>query len=193
MKTLLAAAAIALAATSVNAELSLNAVDQAGFSKLSAEEQAAVVQMVAAKVKVSQDAPTAARVNEWVDVGKNIGSGLAGAAKEVGVAVNDFAKTPVGILTMLLIVFHMIGEAIIGVFVGLMVWLIGFGALRFMIDRIYPITIEYDPEKRTIFGNRVKLSEVRSRSWSSEFTFVVVVVASAILLGGAITIGMAVG
>ena len=134
-------------------------VRAAGFAKLSEAEKAEVIKMVADKA-ASKDvsvpaALTEDKVEKWVKIGSNIGQGLAGAAKEVGVAVNDFAKTPVGQLTMMLIVWHMIGAQLIHVFGGIMIWIVGIAIIRHMVARAYPSKITYSKEVKNIFGNYV--------------------------------------
>jgi hypothetical protein len=110
--------------------LNLNAltsedVSRAGFDKLSDAQKIEIMQQVNQKANTVVTTTTATKVNEWVNVGTNIGKGLAGAAKEVGVAVNDFAKTDVGQLTMYLIVWNIMGSAIVHIIGGLMIWFIG--------------------------------------------------------------------
>lgn len=136
-----------------------DAVNSAGFSKLTEAEKAEVIKIVADKAS-SKDASvpvalTEDRVEKWVKIGSNIGQGLAGAAKEVGVAVNDFSQTPVGQLTMLLIVWHMIGAQLIHVFGGIMIWIVGIAIIRHMVARAYPSKITYSKEVKNIFGNYV--------------------------------------
>ena len=132
-------------------------VRAAGFAKLSEAEKAEVIKMVADKASQKDVTPVMAedRVEKWVKIGSNIGQGLAGAAKEVGVAVNDFANTPVGQLTMILIVWHMIGAQLIHVFGGIMIWVVGIGIIRHMVARSYPCKITYSKEVKNIFGNYV--------------------------------------
>lgn len=65
-------------------------VRNAGFARLSEAEKAEVIKMVADKA-ASKDASVPAaltedKVEKWVKIGSNIGQGLAGAAKEVGVS-----------------------------------------------------------------------------------------------------------
>ena len=133
------------------------AVDSAGFGKLSETEKAEIIKIVADKA-ARGDVTTPAvltedRVEKWVKIGSNIGMGLAGAAKEVGVTVNDFANTPVGQLTTILIVWHIIGAQLIHVFGGLLIWLVGFTTIWFMIKRAYPDSITYSAEQKNMFGN----------------------------------------
>ena len=135
-----------------------DAVNSAGFSKLSEAEKAEVIKMVAEKAaeKSSGTVPqldTPDKVEKWVKIGSNIGQGLAGAAKEVGVAVNDFATTPVGQMTMALIVWHMIGAQLIHVFGGILIWIVGISIIRHTIRRAYPSKITYSKEVKNIFGN----------------------------------------
>ena len=136
-----------------------DAVRDAGFSKLSEAEKAEVIKMVADKASSKDSSVPVAlaedRVEKWVKIGSNIGQGLAGAAKEVGVAVNDFSQTPVGQLTMLLIVWHMIGAQLIHVFGGIMIWIVGIAIIRHMVARAYPSKITYSKEVKNIFGNYV--------------------------------------
>jgi hypothetical protein len=132
-------------------------VRAAGFAKLSEAEKAEVIKMVADKASQKDVMPTMTedKVEKWVKIGSNIGQGLAGAAKEVGVAVNDFATTPVGQLTMMLIVWHMIGAQLIHVFGGIMIWIVGIAIIRHMVARAYPSKITYSKEVKNIFGNYV--------------------------------------
>ena len=133
------------------------AVDSAGFGKLSETEKAEIIKLVADKAARGDTSVPAVltedRVEKWVKIGSNIGMGLAGAAKEVGVTVNEFASTPVGQLTTVLIVWHMIGAQLIHVFGGLLIWLVGFTTIWFMIKRAYPDNVEYSTEHKNMFGN----------------------------------------
>ncbi len=157
MKKLLAIALMLVSGLAFAGNTS-DAVNSAGFNKLSEAEKAEVIKMVADKAaeKGTGTIPhlaTEEKVEKWVKIGSNIGQGLAGAAKEVGVAVNDFAKTPVGQMTMVLIVWHMIGAQLIHLFGGILIWIIGIAIIRHMIARAYPSKIKYSKEVKNIFGN----------------------------------------
>lgn len=62
-------------------------------------------------------------VKEWASIGSQIGAGLAASARELGLAANDFAKSPVGKLTMFIIIWRYVGHAIVSDIFGF-VWLI---------------------------------------------------------------------
>jgi hypothetical protein len=144
---------------SVNAfaNLTSDSVANAGFSKLNEAQKAEIIKQVAdASSKVSAvDVPNEEKVEKWVKIGSQVGQGLAGAAKELGIAVNDFAKTPVGQLTMMLIVWHMVGGVMVHILGGILVIVVGLSAIRFMFNRAYPVRVTYNKEHKNIFGNFV--------------------------------------
>ena len=89
------------------------------------DQQKAELQLAAAKAASTPGEVNVAKVEtvkEWVNIGTAIGSGLAASAKELGVAVNDFATSPVGIFTMVLIAWHYVGGELVSIVFGF-VWL----------------------------------------------------------------------
>lgn len=72
-----------------------------------------------------KDGTSSGKVREWVEIGEGIGAGLVATAERLGVAVNDFAHTPVGKLAIVLIVWSYMGSQIIGLTVGLSFLTIG--------------------------------------------------------------------
>lgn len=90
--------------------------------------------------------PSAAQqVNEWVEIGQGIGSGLGAAARELGVVANEFAQTPVGMLTIGIIVWKVMGGDIVQLLVGT-AWFIGATSIWFYFYRkLYvPAKISYE-------------------------------------------------
>lgn len=170
---------------------SSDAVNGAGFSRLTEAEKAEVIKLVADKAANKEvfapGVPVEDRVEKWVKIGSNIGQGLAGAAKEIGVTVNDFANTPVGKMTTLLIVWHMIGNQLLHVIGGLLVWLAGFSILWHMIRRAYPETLTYSKEVKNIFGNfvvterkKIPMDDGNAAGWL--FAFGVIMVAGIVVM-----------
>ena len=139
------------------AALTTDSVASAGFSKLTEAQKAEVIKQIADASSKNKEVtvPSEEKVEKWVKIGSQVGQGLAGAAKELGVAVNDFAKTPVGQLTMALIVWHMMGGVIVHVFGGLLIMFIGLACIKFMFNRAYPKKITYSKDHKNIFGNFV--------------------------------------
>jgi hypothetical protein len=135
------------------AALNTDSVSNAGFNKLSETQKAEIIKQIADKSATVSTAPSEEKVEKWVKIGTQVGQGLAGAAKEVGIAVNDFAKTPVGQLTMMLIVWHMVGGVIVHIFGGILIMVVGLWFVYFMFKRAYPDKIVYSKEHKNIFGN----------------------------------------
>lgn len=68
---------------------------------------------------------TVKEVEAYAKIGENIGRGLSSAAKSMGVAVNDFAKSPVGVMTTIVIVWHFMGSMIVHVVAGTTIFFFG--------------------------------------------------------------------
>lgn len=114
-RTLVAIAAMALFAASPAVS---QTVDTSGLT----EQQRIELQAKAAEMRATAADPATAveKASEWVELGEAIGSGLAAAAEKTGQVVNDFAKTPVGKLTMVLIVYKVMGGDVIQFIVGML-------------------------------------------------------------------------
>lgn len=112
IRTLLIVAALILAMPAIaavnidgltpeqNAELNLQAVKQIEANKAN-QVKAATPQQTAKQ--------TVETISTYAELGKSIGVGLVSTAKELGVAVNEFANTDVGRLSTFLIVWKMVG------------------------------------------------------------------------------------
>jgi hypothetical protein len=113
-------AALAIAALAMPAAAMAQAtVNTEGLS----EQQVLELQQAAATARANGSTPeaTAAKVSQYVEIGKGVGQGLGTAAKELNIAVNDFAKSPVGQVTMALIIYKVVGAKLIGV-LGSIIW-----------------------------------------------------------------------
>jgi len=64
------------------------------------------------------------KVSEWVEVGKNIGDAIIGAADKLGVASDKFMQTDTGKLLVYIIIFKTFGNAGIHIFFGLLLLII---------------------------------------------------------------------
>ena len=95
---------------------------------------AQAAKMVADNASGANDVSNAKKVKEWVDIGTEIGAGIASTARELGVAANDFVKTPVGKMTAAIIVWHFLGSSIIHIMFG-MTWLLVVGSIWYSLYR----------------------------------------------------------
>ena len=97
--------------------LSFSAVAQINTNGLS-EEQKAVLALDAARMKSSAKVESVEQVSKWVNIGKDLGSGLNATAKELGITANELAKTPVGLFAIILIGWNYMGNDLIGIIFG---------------------------------------------------------------------------
>ncbi len=139
------------------AQLTSHSVSQAGFDDLTEAQKAAVIKQVSENAEMNKTvvvkSNTVETLNAFAELGKNIGAGLVAAAKELGIAANEFATTPVGKITIALIVWNYAGEFIIHTAAGILVLVTGLYICRRLFPRVY--AIEYDPERRW-FGFQIK-------------------------------------
>lgn len=94
------------------------------LSKLPADKVAAVMEAQKAANNPIPDIPTVEKAKEWVVFGKEIGVVLATVCKELSIGVNDFVKTPVGKITMYMIVWKVMGQDIWHIVGGLGMWVL---------------------------------------------------------------------
>lgn len=161
MKKLLLAALLMIS-TAAHAAIDVNT------NGLTPSQKADLVKMAEQMREQQSQAPTAAKsedladtVGKWANVGEQFGKMIGGAAKEIGVAVNEFIKTPVGIMTAGLIIFNYVGGPIIHVSLGLILFITGMSLTTWLYRRGTEFNIEYDKTKTNLFGNYVILSKRR--------------------------------
>lgn len=147
-------------ATISYADMTAETLNSAGFKDLTDVQKAEVLKVVADKVTATKaaaisatDLNNPAKLNEWVDLGKNIGLAFGGAAHELGIAANDFVKTPVGLITIGLIVWHFMGNMLLHFFGSILVMFVGLGFIRWHYLSQVETQETYSPDKTNIFGN----------------------------------------
>lgn len=106
-------------------------------------EQQAEIQLQIARTKaqnrdtnITLPNITKSQVKEYVVLGESIAKALGACAKEMGVAVNDFANSKVGILATVLIVWNVAGESIMGFIVGISLFVIGTSIWLYLFRKI---------------------------------------------------------
>lgn len=150
-------------------------LDMDGLSEVAQAEvalKAAELRKAALEVKTNI-LPEVEDMEKYVGVGEQIGKALASTARELGVEVNNFASTPVGMIAIFLIVWH---------FFGVMMVHLAFGGGWFL--TMVPIWVyffkrlvmqrkeNYDDET----GKRVSVTYSVSGSNDTVVTFVVMAV-----------------
>jgi len=117
MKRFIIMVVMMLSMTVANAEyLDVNVGSLSETQK--AELSVQIAKMKEAAKTIPSPKVSAAQVKEYSALVTAIGSGVKDTAVQLGVAANDFVKTPVGMLTAGLIAWNYVGETILGVAVG---------------------------------------------------------------------------
>lgn len=149
------------------AELQINSVEAAGWDNLSAAQRTEILNSVANQASQNKNHLSSIPnvsvqdVNEWSMIAENLATALGAAARELGIAVNEFVHTPVGFLTMALVVWHFLGGTIIHFVGGIMVLLVTFLLVRWHYNHNATEERIYSSTKTNIFGNPVLERVVR--------------------------------
>jgi hypothetical protein len=75
-----------------------------------------------AKLKEQAQVTDAQKLSAYADVATQLAKAVGIAANELGVAVNEFIKTPAGILTIAVILIKVFGKLMALIFVAIIVW-----------------------------------------------------------------------
>lgn len=116
---------------------------------LSKVDSGLAAKILQAQKKAEPPKPTITVENaeRLANVGENIAKAIAATAKALSVEVNEFVKTPVGVVTMALLVWHFVGGSLWATFGGCAIWLI----LGLVIWRSY--SIFHIPHKQLVREN----------------------------------------
>ena len=138
-------------------------------SKLTAEQKEQLGKMVV------QDSPKTDGELDMLEkaarFGQIIGSGIGAAARELGIAVNEFSQTTPGRVAMLILIWKYMGDAILGVTVGIPVLVLGMWVGWKMVhrgrQRNYTREYVYVPVLWGLFNRRKLAKEVYNRNSES--------------------------
>ena len=177
MKALFLTVLLTLCAFSTSAFAEdISNTDLTDFNDLTAVQQAAVVTQIAASVEQNAAGigslagdTSVEDIDQWVDLGEKVGKMLGGTAKELGIAANEFAKSPLGVMAMVLIIWNYAGADLYGFIVGIF-W---FSALlplwAYLFFKIgYPIKSYVDCKKVRWGKERVVSKPVREFSGTGD-------------------------
>lgn len=96
---------------------------QVDLKDLNPTEQAAVL----AAIKAHEGSPitniTPQAAHAWAGIGKEIGSAFGETAKALNISVNDFIKTPAGVLTVWTIFLYLFGHTLWSIIGGSIAWI----------------------------------------------------------------------
>lgn len=165
--------------------LSLNAVAATSttvdVSKLTPEQRARITEQInnLASEPTNVSAKVRQEAEAWGDLGANMGKAMVGAAKEIGVAANEFAQTPLGRVVVFITAYKIIGQDILGVIVGSLILLFGYSSAIwiFATRRWSKVKYEYEP----VLWGLMKRARIVSCETDSEVAANKAIISSAIL------------
>ena len=123
---------------------------------------------------------TKENIGEWAVIAQEFAKALGIAAREIGVSVNEFLKSPAGVLTAGILIFMTVGKSIMAFFVGMLFTYIVFKLNnRVWFDQYETI------ETTNIFGKTKQKRVARYNNWSQVKDDAVALSAGSIIVLGA--------
>lgn len=164
MKQIIIGLMLTLCSTMAFAEVTSQ--DLGEFNNLTATQKAEVLALMAKKKEQNDikkeakstipEIKTSAQVQEWVDVGKSIGVGLAAVGNELGIAADKLAGTTIGKVAIVALVVHFFGEGTWHIILGIVwflvflpMWFRYFNKMCLIKDITTTVTGGTDTEKET--------------------------------------------
>lgn len=147
-------ASFVLATSAVAQQLDTRGLTQAQVAELTA--QAAKMRAPEAQAQ-SISAAVRNETAAWADLGANIGTAMVSAAREVGVAANEFSQTGLGKIVTGIVVYKVMGRDILGVIIGSAILLFGFGLVIWIMltNKFGECKFEYQPVLWGLWQRRV--------------------------------------
>jgi hypothetical protein len=116
----------------------------------------------------------------WGDLGANMGKAMVGAAKEVGVAANEFSQTNLGKIVVFLAAYKIIGQDVLGVVFGSLILVFGYSLAVWVLTTRRWSKVKYDYEP--IMWGMVKKARIISCETDDD------TVTAKVLMGGILLI-----
>lgn len=159
MKTLLAVALVTLAVVNWPAHAETNAertekiqrgeiiqelVKKGQFAAAKALTDGATEPVVVEAPRVPVETRVVNNASEWAKLGTNLGQAMVATAKEAGMAVAQFADTPLGRITTVIIAYKVVGSEIIRTGLAFFVFFAGIFSLAYLYKYLAYDTVEYE-------------------------------------------------
>lgn len=146
-----------------------SAQETVDVSKLTPEQKATLqktVEQMHTPTNVSQVARQ--ETEKWAELGGNMGKAAVGAAKEIGMAANEFVGTPLGKVTMAVVIYKVIGKDVIGFFVGgaVLIFFVGLAVFFLRMKHFTNVVYDYKPTFFGLYNKRMVISGNVSEDWA---------------------------
>lgn len=131
-------------------------------------EQVRELNAQAAKMRSNENVSSVVRKEAaaWAEMGQNLGVAMVSAARELGVAANEFSQTSLGKVVTVMVVYKLVGQDMLGLVVGGSMLIFGLG-LSFYIcvsNAFADVKYEYKPVLFGLYNKKV----VASVNYSSD-------------------------
>ncbi len=135
------------------------------------EEQKAELLLKGAQMK---SAPAKGDVTdkmaEYAEIGQKYGVALAATAKELGIAADEILNTTVGKIALVLIVWKVMGEELVGIIVGIPYMVLGFLAWFYMFRRMCVISsVTREPVEGSYFKKKTVVYHNTDKTWDTRW------------------------
>jgi membrane protein CcdC involved in cytochrome C biogenesis len=130
-----------------HAQTSASNISSLDVSKLTPEQKAKMIASVVEMQKESTGHTSATvrkEAEQWIDLGGNMGRAAVAAAKELGIAANDFVKTPLGMVTMAVVVYKFVGASLLHIVFGLFFFILTIGLTVHFVRADYYASADYE-------------------------------------------------
>lgn len=122
-------------------------IDTSKLSKAQVAELAAQAEKMASPDPQTVSATVRKEAEAWGELGANMGKAMVGAAREVGVASNEFAQTSLGKVVVGIVAYKVVGKDLLGVVFGALILTIGYSLAIWILTtkRWSDVQYEYEP------------------------------------------------
>lgn len=145
------------------------------FAKLSPTKRAEIATLIALEAEKASSSlskiPTVEPddVEPWLKLIDHMGAGLMKLAHDLGVEVNTLLTSPIGLIAVGLIAYHVMGDLLVGIFTGLL-WfaLITPLLILYFYKVVIPVTGHVEVTQKRMFGDPVQVQVPVRRKVSFE-------------------------
>lgn len=142
--------------------------DLAGWGRLSESQRIEIAQIVQTKAEeaVSAKVPSVSveDVEPWLKVIDHMGTGLVQLAHDLGVEANELVKTPIGMMAMGLIAYHVLGNDVLDIIIGFIWFFVTVPLLTlFFFKAMIPIKDYAEVEVKGWRGPKKVMKPIRRR------------------------------
>lgn len=159
MKKMMVAAMLAFGLCNVNvavAQTSASGINSLDVQGLTPEQKTQLLAQAVEFKKQAGDPANASEnvrkeVEQWTNLGGNMGRAAVAAAKELGIAANEFVETPLGKVTMAVVIYKVMGQELLHIFFGGFIFLTTIATSFYLYRKKAYHTATYE-ERPVLFG-----------------------------------------